>query len=539
MKNNRLIIQHSKRNEINININNYDYVFIIASYNNEKNVFRNITSIINQTYKKWRIIYVNDASTDNTDMVFKRIVKQYKIENKVKYIVNDKNMKQAYSKYHAYQMTKDNEIICILDGDDWLATNDALMILNRYYNNGYKIVTSNYNIIENGKINGSSIQYYNKNIIKNKDYKYLINYGFCHLKTGYSILFKNIPEDNLKYNEKWLDCCTDVAEMFSIIDLCKADEIIQIPEILYNYNKDNSLLYDNSFFNINNEMKSESHFKIMEKIRTQPDINFELPKSFIIHLNERKTYNMKLNMLRQMKYINNKDYLFFDATHYNETEIFNTYEEYRTMYFDNDFIKYKTNKHATEYKILFNVKREHCTQKALSIITSTLKLYEYIEKNHPELEQVSIFEDDIYSLLDYSKHNYISNKYLKNKDFIYLGCQNNQKILYNISNLIPDNIYQQLTENDNILYYGAYSYICSKKFRRYVLKLGIEYFIEKNLSLDLFFNYIRIIENPDNLSFYKYYKQLFIPEVRKDGIQNKRNNDFYINRKINLNDYYV
>ena len=79
----------------------------------KKIFFKNISSIVNQTYKKWRIIYVNDASTDNTDMVFKRLIKQYGIENKVKYIVNDRNMKQAYSKYHTYQMTKDNEIVCI------------------------------------------------------------------------------------------------------------------------------------------------------------------------------------------------------------------------------------------------------------------------------------------------------------------------------------------------------------------------------------------------------------------------------------------
>ena len=533
--NNRVKIQN-----IHNDISNYfyEYVFIIASYNNEKNIFKNISSIVNQTYKKWRIIYVNDASTDNTDMVFKRLIKQYGIENKVKYIVNDRNMKQSYSKYHAYQMTKDNEIVCILDGDDWLATNDALMILNRYYNNGYKIVTSNYNIIENGRKKGVSTQKYTTNIIKNKHYKYNSNYAFCHLKTGYSILFKNIPEDNLKYKGKWLDCCTDIAEMFSVIDLCDSKEIIQIPEILYNYNKDNSILYDNSYYNIDNEEKIEYRFNIINKLRTQPDINFELPKLFIIHLNTKNTYNMKLNMLRQMKYINNDNYQFYNATHYSEPDVFNTYEEYLTMYFDNDFVKYKSTKNAKEYDSLFNIKHEHCTQKALGLITSTLKLYEYIETKYPELDHVTILEDDVYSLLDYKNSNYISNKYLKNKDFIYLGCQNND-CLYNNNNILPDNIYEQLFDNNNILYYGTYSYICSKKIRRYVLKLGIEYFIEKNLSLDLFFNYIRIIDNPNKLSFYKYYKQLFIPEVRKDGIQNKRNNDFYFDRKINLNDYYI
>ena len=74
--------------------------------------------------------------------------------------------------------------------------------------------------------------------------------------------------------------------------------------------------------------------------------------------------------------------------------------------------------------------------------------------------------------------------------------------------------------------------------RRYILDLGFTYILQKNVSIDLLFNYIRIIDNPKNLSFYKYYKQLFVPEVRKDGIQNPRNMSFYSQRNINLKEYY-
>ena len=45
---------------------NPNYVFVIASYNNEANVDMNISSVARQLYKNWRIIYVNDASTDDT-----------------------------------------------------------------------------------------------------------------------------------------------------------------------------------------------------------------------------------------------------------------------------------------------------------------------------------------------------------------------------------------------------------------------------------------------------------------------------------------
>ena len=94
------------------------------------------------------------------------------------------------------------------------------------------------------------------------------------------------------------------------------------------------------------KMKIEYRFNIINKLRTQPDINFELPKIIYYTLKQKNAYNMKLNMLRQMKYINNNNYQFYNATHYSETDVFNTYEEYLTMYFDNDFVKYKSTKNA-------------------------------------------------------------------------------------------------------------------------------------------------------------------------------------------------
>jgi hypothetical protein len=91
-----------------------------------------------------------------------------------------------------------------------------------------------------------------------------------------------------------------------------------------------------------------------------------------------------------------------------------------------------------------------------------------------------------------------------------------------------------------MLYYGTYALILSKKARRYILSLGIDYFIEKNLSYDVFFNYIRLIEPDCNLSFCKYQHQLFIPDVRKDGgIQPRRTLDFYTQRNIDLNNYNI
>lgn len=69
---------------------NPNYVFVIASYNNEANVDMNISTVAKQLYKNWRIIYVNDASTDETSDNLQKVIQKYKISDKITIIENEK-----------------------------------------------------------------------------------------------------------------------------------------------------------------------------------------------------------------------------------------------------------------------------------------------------------------------------------------------------------------------------------------------------------------------------------------------------------------
>ena len=53
-------------------------------------------------------------------------------------------------------------------------------------------------------------------------------------------------------NGEWLDRCTDVAEMVCVSELCK-DNLISIQNVLYVYNKSNSIKYSNSWYHKNKE----------------------------------------------------------------------------------------------------------------------------------------------------------------------------------------------------------------------------------------------------------------------------------------------
>ena len=76
-------------------INNF--VFIIPSFNNQKWYQYNLDSV-NQIYKNRRIIYIDDASKDNTYQLVKSYIEKYNLQSRCTLLKNDISMKQAYSR---------------------------------------------------------------------------------------------------------------------------------------------------------------------------------------------------------------------------------------------------------------------------------------------------------------------------------------------------------------------------------------------------------------------------------------------------------
>lgn len=92
---------------------NKDLVSIIMpSYNTAKYISESIDSVIEQTYKNWELIIVDDCSTDNTD----EVVAQY-ADPRIIYLKNEKNSGAAVSRNKALRAAK-GEWIAFLDSDD-------------------------------------------------------------------------------------------------------------------------------------------------------------------------------------------------------------------------------------------------------------------------------------------------------------------------------------------------------------------------------------------------------------------------------------
>jgi glycosyltransferase involved in cell wall biosynthesis len=217
---------------------NKKFVVLIASYNNEKFVEKNLKSALDQNYTNYRIIYVDDASTDATHEIAQKIQSSYP-HKKMAIIHNEKNKGAMFNINSVIRQLEDDEIVCILDGDDWFSRNDVLEILNTYYKNPDVWLTyGSYMTLHDGK-RGYCSKKIPEDWIKNKSYR-KNPWLTSHLRTFYAGLFKKIKETDLLKDGEFLKSATDMAIMFPMLEMANG-RFRFVEQILYVYNNITSL----------------------------------------------------------------------------------------------------------------------------------------------------------------------------------------------------------------------------------------------------------------------------------------------------------
>lgn len=206
------------------------FVVIIPSYQNKQWCEKTLSSVLSQKYNNFRVIYCDDRSTDGTANEVARVLSKIDKDNKVKFI---KNIKRQYAVHNIYDMVHscdDDEIIVMLDGDDWLANPNVLDRLNEEYNKDVWITYGQY--ICEGQIGCS--REIPKSVIDSNSFR---RYPWCssHLRTFYAWLYKKIRVEDLMHNGKWLEMTGDLAAMFPMLEMAGPRQAF-IPDILYEYN---------------------------------------------------------------------------------------------------------------------------------------------------------------------------------------------------------------------------------------------------------------------------------------------------------------
>jgi teichuronic acid biosynthesis glycosyltransferase TuaG len=174
---------------------------IIPVYNSEKYIQNTFKSVLNQTYKYWRLIIIDDASTDNTRKILYKLYKKYRNKKKIIILKNEVNKGQAFSRNLGLKYSK-SKLVSFLDSDDFWDKNKLKNQIKFMMANNYDFTYTDYKIIKNNKIKTIKVpDYFNfKKFIHNSS----INTCSIILKKK---IIKNIYFKNLRFSEDYFFKC--------------------------------------------------------------------------------------------------------------------------------------------------------------------------------------------------------------------------------------------------------------------------------------------------------------------------------------------
>lgn len=215
------------------------FVILIGSYNNEQWIKQNIESVLTQTHKNFKIVYYNACSEDKTG----EIAQDYAIkDHRLTYVSSETRQLKAWflANVEEFETIEDNDIVCVLDGDDFLGNDDVLAYLNEVYNQSNCWMTYGGMIVWNG---GDSTQRaFPQNSEAPAEVKLHRLYRkdlwrYSHFRTCRGFLWKKLNKrDLVSTTDGQYMTLEDLVLMYAFLEMCPADKIFRVDQDIYIWN---------------------------------------------------------------------------------------------------------------------------------------------------------------------------------------------------------------------------------------------------------------------------------------------------------------
>lgn len=196
---------------------------IMAAYNAVNYIEKSIISILEQTFKEWELIIINDCSTDHTPEIVEKYIR---LDPRIILLGNEVNINQALSRNRGISKAR-GKYIAILDDDD-IAFPDRLKIQYDFLENNpaVALVASAAEIIDkDGKIIGHKRSPENLDELR---FRIILKNPLVHSSVMYR---KELMEKIGGYNNKYFN-----AEDYKFYsELIKKYEIVSLPNVLLKY----------------------------------------------------------------------------------------------------------------------------------------------------------------------------------------------------------------------------------------------------------------------------------------------------------------
>lgn len=230
------------------------FVFVVPAYNVRPWVKKNLDSLLSQKYPFYRVIFIDDSSEDGTSEFVSKYLAKFDKKKRVSFIKNCRRRGQLANVYRAVHSCENDEIIFVVDGDDWLAGKLVLSHMSMVYRQKNPWVTHGNFIYyaphkkKKRRLHETvcNVRPFPQKVLKNRtirEYQRKTSHIATRVRTFYAWLFKQIATKDLLYEKFFFPAATDPAYMIPMIEMAGTQKVLHICEPHYVYNLENPLSY--------------------------------------------------------------------------------------------------------------------------------------------------------------------------------------------------------------------------------------------------------------------------------------------------------
>jgi len=231
---------------------------VVPFYNAEDWISKCISSVKRQHDSKFKCYLVDDLSVDNSYDVAKLLIGG---DDRFELIRNS-TKRYALGNIAEVLNTADcnpEDIVVILDGDDWLSAGNVLSHLRKVYSDKKCFMTYGSYVYHPGGSLGVEPSEYPKTVIETNSFR-KDTWRASHLRTFKYFLWQKIDQKDLMEQGGYYKAAYDQALMLPLLEM-SAERSEFIPEIMLVYNRENPLNVD--------KIKEKIQYSIAQKVRKQ------------------------------------------------------------------------------------------------------------------------------------------------------------------------------------------------------------------------------------------------------------------------------
>ena len=243
----------------NVQESSQTFRIITPFYNTEGFIGRTIYSLKRQNNKNFKCYMIDDCSDDRSPNIAALSTASDDRFELVQNLDKKYALGNIADTIGTIDDIDDEDIIILLDGDDWLPSNKTLSHLEMVYKSKDCLMTyGSYVYAPNGD-KGVEPSEYPQSVIENNSFR-TDQWRASHLRTFKYKIWKQINHDDLKNENGYYKVAYDQAIMLPLLEMA-AERAVYIPEVMHVYNRINPLNVD--------KIKQQEQFETAQEVRAK------------------------------------------------------------------------------------------------------------------------------------------------------------------------------------------------------------------------------------------------------------------------------